>query len=210
MFPRNERVTTKGAEASCHSNKTTNTYLHPFCLCTPIHATLNHFLIMKKHQILSICLCILLAATLSNCNKTDAPQPGSGRSTSRTLQTTAVGPIFSGTGPSANELENLTGDFVRVSTYLTKPGASKVLQHGHVWNESLQSPYISTVPQQASFQTELGPISESEVFPYGFTSYVKYLTPGTSYFVRAYVVTKEGAFYGPSTQFQTTSKKSIQ
>ncbi len=161
---------------------------------------------MKKHLILTTSLFSLAALLLSSCSDTEVPHPSGGGPSAKIVSIVSESPVFDETGSSANGLDNLTWDFARVSTTLTKTGSSKILQHGHVWSEYVPSPYLSTDPHQANFQTELGGISEMGVVPYVFTSYVKNLAPVTKYYVRAYVVNKEGTFYGPVTQFQTKEK----
>ena len=161
---------------------------------------------MKKHLILTTSIFSLTALLLTSCDKIHEPQPVKGGVNSKVGSLVAVSPAFNGTGSTTNELDNLTWDFARVSTSLTQIGSSTIIQHGHVWSEEVPSPYISTDPQQANFQTELGTVSEMAVTPYVFTSYVKNLAPATRYYVRAYVVNKEGTFYGPITQFQTKEK----
>lgn len=161
---------------------------------------------MKKHLILTTSLFSFAALLLCNCSKTEEPQPTTGVARIKSISIVAVAPGFSETDATANALDNITWDFTRVSTTLTRIGSSPILQHGHVWSDFTPNPNASIDPRQSNFQTELGTISEMGVAPYIFTSYIKNLAPATKYYVRAYVVNKEGTFYGPTTQFQTKEK----
>lgn len=114
-------------------------------------------------------------------------------------------PEFKVTGDNhGNEIENLSGDFARVSSTLVGMGSRTILQHGHVWSSTAPSPNYD---YSKNDQTELGSSIDREAVPYKFTSYVRQLEPNTVYTIRAYVVTIDGGTsYGPITQFRTTKK----
>ena len=161
---------------------------------------------MKKHLVLMTSLLSLAALLLTNCRKIDESFLAGRTTRLNGVPVGKVSPVFDGTSSTANQLDNLTWDFARVTSFLTEIGSSPILQHGHVWSQDVPNPYITSDPQQSDFQTELGTVSELGVTPYAFTSYVEKLSPATRYFVRAYVVNRDGTFYGPSTQFQTKER----
>lgn len=154
---------------------------------------------MKTHLILSICLFTFLALTLSNCKKADAPVPV-------VNPAEVYNPFYNFTNSVPNELDNLTGDFARVSSTVLTSGNTSILQSGHVWSNNDSYPSYDEYNQQLNSQTQLGAIPSNVGFPYKFTSYVKGLQAGTTYTVRPYVKTNEGTFYGPTSTFRTLDK----
>ncbi len=157
---------------------------------------------MKKHLILSICLCSFLAVSLTNCTKTTDPQPG----LPITVLSGATAPSFAESGPETEGFDNLTADFVRVSSTLSSVGSSPIIQFGHVWSSNEPYPNVRTDPSESITHTELGALTGSEIYPFRFTSYVKNLKANTSYYVRAYATTKYGTFYGTAREFKTLSQ----
>ena len=122
-------------------------------------------------------------------------------------------PAFGYIGSEANRLDNLSTQFVRVTSNLEKAGSQSVIQHGHVWNDE-SVPYLSGnengrekdyihPPSESGF-TNLGGVYGNSTDPYHFTSYVKDLKPGTTYQIRAYIITRQGTYYGPVSEFTTT------
>ena len=76
--------------------------------------------------------------------------------------------------------------------HITVIGADDVTQHGHVWSTS-QSPTTS------DSKTELGAKPQTGNFTSGITG----LTPGTTYYIRAYAVGSSGANYGSQVSITT-------
>jgi hypothetical protein len=73
-------------------------------------------------------------------------------------------------------------------------GSSAVTQHGHCWS-------ISPDPTTADNKTTFGGTSVN----YSFTSNITGLSPATTYYVRAYVITATGTYYGNTVSFTTSS-----
>lgn len=218
MFPLGAPITTNQTEEDSHQiSKKMKAYVHTMFLSDnmlkdgspnpgfigltpnskqnsfyPNHKTVST---MKKHLIFSICLLSFLTLTLSNCTHPGIdPDPSIG---------TSIAPKFMESGSTTNSFDNLTRDFVRVSTSLSSQGSSVIIQHGHVWSPTGYYPELRIDPEGKLTYSELGAISASEVYPYRFTSYVKGLKAGTTYTVRAYVTTKDGTFYSDSSEFKT-------
>jgi hypothetical protein len=123
-------------------------------------------------------------------------------------------PVFGSMGEEANQLDNLTPQFVRIISSLEKAGSQNVVQHGHVWSEE-RMPYLiedgKITPNSSSLHghSALGGIYWNDSGPYHFTSYVKDLMPGTTYHVRSYIATRQGIYYGPLSQFTTPGNKNL-
>lgn len=164
---------------------------------------------MKKYLIITTSMFISLTFLLSNCNKSNDPIPNGVGINSQTNAPSTKNPVFEGNSNS-NEIDNITTSFARISSILIKPGESKILQHGHVWGTSSSYLYYDAEFQKNESQTELGEITDKETYPFIYTSYVKNLKEDLQYSIRAYVVTKDGIFYGPISTFQTKRNSQVQ
>jgi hypothetical protein len=127
-------------------------------------------------------------------------------------------PAFKSADESANQFDNLTSEFVRVTSILDKVGSQSVLRHGHVWSSEGNFPQVndrigpsSDDPRrlESDNQSELGPINGNGNHPYSFTSYVHNLKPETTYQIRAYITTRKGTFYGPVSEFVTKRRSEM-
>lgn len=158
---------------------------------------------MKKHQILSLCLYLFLALLLTNCSKTNEPQPVL---PAASLIGLAGSPSFADNDPDASSLENLTVDFARFTSTLNSSGTSPIIQIGHVWSSTMNYPTVGSSYSEIVGYSALGMVSASEIYPFRFTSYVRNLDANTTYYIRAYATTKDGTFYGATHQFKTLSR----
>lgn len=77
---------------------------------------------------------------------------------------------------------------------ITDLGTSAVTQHGHCWN-------TSTDPTTSNSKTSLGVASQTGQFQSAMTG----LTPGTTYYVRAYATNTSGTTYGANVTIGASS-----
>lgn len=112
-------------------------------------------------------------------------------------------PTFTGTSSTANVPVAVTTTTASIATTIDKEGSKTIIQYGHVWSSTKSEPVLNGRIAATEGKTELGAVPANATFPYKFTSDLQNLDPATTYNVRAYVTTKEGTTYGPTSQVQS-------
>jgi hypothetical protein len=91
-------------------------------------------------------------------------------------------------------VSNITTTTATGNGNITNLGSPAATQHGHVWNTSQN-------PTTSNSKTELGAPSSTGAY----TSSLTGLSPGTTYYVRAYAINASGTVYGTQVQFTTST-----